>query len=99
MSERGMTHVVAEPDRLDEILVQAQPAGDDARDSRCLERVRHPRSEVIALRVDENLCLALEAAKRLRMDDPVTIALERRTQLAIILLAEAAAPPVRTNRN
>jgi hypothetical protein len=38
--ERRMPEVVAEPDRLDEILVQLQRAGDAAGDARRLERVR-----------------------------------------------------------
>ena len=56
----------------------AQRPRDDARDGGRLERVRHPRAVVVALGVDEDLCLALQPAERLRVDDPVAVALERR---------------------
>ncbi len=78
VSERRVTHVVTEADRLDEILVQLERPRHDARDRRRLERVRHARAVVVALGVDEDLRLALQAAKRLRVDDAVTVALERR---------------------
>ena len=59
MTERRVAHVVAEADRLDEVLVQPKRAGDDARDRGRLERVRHPRAVVVALRVDEDLVFPL----------------------------------------
>ena len=76
--ERRVTRVVAEPDRLDEILVQREGPGDDAGDAGRLERVGHPRPVVVAGRVDEDLRLALQPAERLGVDDPVAVALERR---------------------
>ena len=48
--ERRVTEIVAEPDRLDEILVQAERAGDAAGDAGRLERVREPGAEVVAAR-------------------------------------------------
>ena len=53
-------------------------ARDDARDAGRLERVRHPRAVVVARRVDEDLRLALQAPERLRVEDPVAVALKRR---------------------
>ena len=44
----GVCRGRAQPDRLDEILVQAERAGDPARDARRLERVGEARSEVVA---------------------------------------------------
>ena len=78
VAERRMAHVVAEPDRLDEVLVQPQRPRDDAGDPGRLERVRHARAVVVAGRVDEDLRLALQAAERLRVEDAVAVALERR---------------------
>ncbi len=85
MPERRVAHVVPEPDRLDEILVQPERPRDDARDRRRLERVGHPRAVVVALGVDEDLRLPLQPPERLRVDDAVAIALELRADLAWLL--------------
>ena len=83
--ERRVAEIVAEPDRLDEVLVQPQRARDAARDARRLERVREPRAEVVALGIDEDLRLVAQPAERLRVDDAVAVALERRAQPALLL--------------
>ncbi len=88
--ERRMSGVVAEADRLDEVFVEPQRARDDARDRRGLERVRDARAVVVARRVDEDLRLALEAAERLRVDDPVAVALEGRPDRRFLLRLAAA---------
>src|SRR6266508_5156625 len=77
VAERWVPEVVAEPDRLDEILVEPKRAGDAPRDPRRLERVREPGSVVVALRRDEDLGLVHQPAEGLRMDDAVAVALER----------------------
>ena len=51
VAERRVPEIVAEPDRLDEVLVQPQRARDDARDSGRLERVRQARAVVVAVGV------------------------------------------------
>ena len=91
VTERRVAGVVAEADRLDEVLVEPQRAGDDPRDRGRLERVRHPRPVVVALRVDEDLRLSLQAPERLRVDEPVAVALERRADAARLLGLGAAA--------
>ncbi len=85
VTERRVAGVVPEPDRLDEVLVQPQRPRDDARDRGRLERVGHPRAVVVALRVDEDLCLPLQAPERLRVDEAVAIALKRRSDGARLL--------------
>ena len=97
VAERRVPHVVAEPDRLDEVLVQPQRPGDDPRDRGRLERVRHPRPVVVALRVDEDLRLPLQPPERLRVDDPVAVALERRPHGALLLRRVPAARLVRAH--
>ena len=97
MAERRVPHVVAEPDRLDEVFVESQCTRHDARDPGRLERVGHPRAVVVARRIDEDLCLALQPPKRLRMQDPVTIALERGPQTAIVFRQESSTCLVRTD--
>ncbi len=83
--ERRVAHVVPEPDRLGQILVQPQRPRDDARDRRRLERMGHPRPVVVALGVDEDLRLPLQAPERLRVDDAVAVPLERRAHAARLL--------------
>ena len=89
--ERRVPHVVAQANRLREVLVQAQRPRDAARDGGRLERVCHPRPEVVARRVDEDLGLALQPAKWLRVEDAIAVTLERRPHEALVLLARAPA--------
>ena len=95
MAERRVTHVVTEADRLGEILVQLQGPRDAAGDPGRLERVGHARAEMVAGRVDEDLGLPFQPPERLRVQDPVAIALERRAHAALVLLARAPARLVR----
>ncbi len=85
VAERRVPEVVAKPDRLDQVLVEPQRAGNRARDLRDLERVGQPRAVVVAARRDEHLRLVLEASERLAVHDPVAIALKRRPQAAVRL--------------
>ena len=89
MPERRVAEVVAEADRLDEILVQAERAGDAARDAGRLERVGQARAEVVVRGIDPDLSLVAEPAERLGMDDPVAVTLERRPQAARFFFARA----------
>jgi hypothetical protein len=73
--EGRVSHVVPEADRLDEVLVQPQRPGNDARDRRRLECVRHACAVVVAGRVDEYLRLPLQTPERLRVDDAVPVLL------------------------
>ena len=75
----------------------AQRARDDARDAGRLERVGHARAVVVAGRVDEDLRLALQPAERLRVEDAVAVALERRADAALLLGAGAPARLVRAH--
>src|SRR5262249_44223109 len=75
VTERRMSQVVGEADRLDEILVQLERARDRARDLRDLERVREPRAIQIALVVHEHLRLVDEPAERGCVDHAIAVAL------------------------
>ena len=90
--ERRVAEVVAEPDRLGQVLVQPERPGHVAGDPAGLERVREPGAVVVALRRDEHLGLVLEPPERLRVDDPVAVALERRAVRRVGLLARRAGP-------
>jgi hypothetical protein len=98
VAEGRVPHVVSEPDRLRQVLVESQRSGNHTRDSSRLQRVRHPRSVMVTGRVDEHLRLAFEPSKRLRVQDPVAVALKRRPDEALVLVAKPTARPVRTNR-
>ncbi len=91
VAERRMPHVVAEADRLGEILVQPQRPRHDARDARRLEGVGDAGAVVVSRRVDEDLRLPFQAPERLRVDDPVAVALKRRADAAFFLGPLAAA--------
>src|SRR5262245_23453926 len=77
MAERRVAEIVGERHGLAEILVEAERTADGAGDLRHLQRMREPRPEVIALVIDEDLRLVLQAAERRRMDDAVAVALKR----------------------
>jgi hypothetical protein len=87
--EGRVAEVVPERDRLGQVLVQRQGPRDRARDPGRLERVREPRSVVVALGRDEHLRLVLEAPERLRVHDPVAVALERRAHRRVLLRPRA----------
>ena len=98
VAERRVPEVVAERDRLGQVLVQAERAGDAAGDLRDLDRVRQARAEVVALVGDEDLRLVLEPAERARVDDAVAVArvLGPRVARASGATARAGARPARS---
>ena len=96
--ERGVAHVVPEADRLGQVLVQAQGARDHPGDSGRLERMGHPGPVVITGGIDEDLRLPFQPPERLRMEDAVAVALERRTDEALLLCALTTTRRVRAHR-
>src|SRR5919108_3576646 len=83
VAERRMAQVVPQADGLREVLVQAERARDVASDPAGLERVRKASAVVIAFGSDEDLRLVLQAPERLRVHDPVAVALERRAVVRV----------------
>ncbi len=77
VSKGRMPEVVAEPDRLDQILVQRQGPRHGARDRGHLEGVRQARAVMVAQGRHEHLGLVCQTPKRLAVNDPVAIALKR----------------------
>ena len=86
-----MAEVVRERQRLRQILVEAERAGDRAGDLRDLERMGQPRAEMVALVVDEDLRLVLQPPKGVGVDDAVAVALERRAERIVRLGVDAPA--------
>src|SRR4051794_14847301 len=76
MTEWGVPEIVPEPDGLDQIFVQPKRAPDRAGDLSDLECVGEPRPIVIPRRCDEDLRFVHQPSERLRMDDPVPVALK-----------------------
>ena len=87
VAEGRVAEVVRQRQRLGEILVEAERAGERAGDLADLDRMGEPGAVVVALVEDEDLGLVLEAAEGARMDDAVAVALElaagRRGRLAV----------------
>jgi hypothetical protein len=95
-----MPEIVGEAHRFHQIAVdmeiaaqwcapRAHVGADGTADLRDLHRVGQPRAVEIILAGKKHLCLRLQLAKRMRMDDPIPIHLKRR---AIITLSAAAQP-------
>ncbi len=76
VAERRVAEVVAERDRLGQVLVQPERASERPGDLSDLERVRETHPVVVADRREEDLRLVLEPSERLAVNDAVTVALE-----------------------
>ncbi len=87
--EGRVAEIVAQPDRLDEVLVQPQRPRHGARDRGHLERVSETRAVVVATGRHEDLRLVLQAPEGLAVHDAVAVALEGSAQLAVRLLPRA----------
>ena len=73
MTERRMSEIVPKRDRLREILVEPERAGERARDLGNFEGMREARAVVVALVEDEHLGLVGQPPERRRMDNPIAI--------------------------
>ena len=98
VAEGRVTEIVAQADRLRQVLVEPECARDDTGDPGRLQRVRHSRAVVVAGRVDEDLRLPLEPPEGLRVQDAVPVALERRPDAALLLGTSTTARLVRAHR-
>jgi hypothetical protein len=76
MAERRMAEIVGERQRLGQILVESERAGERARHLGDFERVGEPGAVMVALVEDEDLGLVLEPPERGGMDDAVAVAAE-----------------------
>src|SRR5579862_3681127 len=75
MTEWCVPEIVRKAERFGEILIDCQHTCNRPGDLRHLERMGQPRAVIIALVLDEDLGLVLQAAKSGGMDDTVTVAL------------------------
>ena len=74
MAERRMAEIVGKRQRLGQVLVGVEVAGERAGDLRHFERVGEARTVVIAFVIDEDLGLVVEPAEGGRVQDAVAIA-------------------------
>ena len=77
MAERRVAEVVGQRQRLGQVLVEPELAGQRAGDLGDFQRMGQPGAVVIALVEHEHLGLVLEPAEGGGMDDPVAVAPER----------------------
>ena len=98
MAERRMAEIVGERQRLGEIFVEPERAGERARHLRDFERMGEPGAVMVALVEHEDLGLVLEPAEGGRMDDAVAVAAEGAAALADGLGMEPAAALARIAR-
>src|SRR5690606_16483498 len=76
VAEGGVPQIVGQGDGFQQVLVEAQHAGDGAADLGNLQRVGEAGAEQVALVVDEDLGLVLQPAEGGAVDDTVAVALE-----------------------
>jgi len=76
VAEGGMAQVMGQADGFGQVLVDRQGAGDGAADLGDLQRMRQAGAVVVALIVDEDLGLVLQAAEGSGVQDAVAVALE-----------------------
>ncbi len=87
--ERWVAQVVAEGNRFRQLLVEPQHLGNAAGNLRDLQSVRQTGAVVVTSRGKEHLRLVLEPAERLRVDDPIAVALKHRTNRILRLWAQS----------
>ena len=73
MAKWGVTEIVPERDRFDEIFVELKGAGDRAGYLHDFQRVRETGSIVIRGRRNEDLRLVHQAAETLGVEDTITV--------------------------
>ena len=76
VTEGRVAEVVAERDRLGEVFVEPERAGDRAGDLRDLKRVRKACAVVVAFGRKKHLRLMRQATERLAVNDAVAVPLE-----------------------
>ncbi len=82
MAEWRVAEIVSERQRLGEVFVEREPAGERARDLRHFKCMGQPGPVMVAFVEHEDLGLVLEPAERGGMDDAVAVAAEGAAALA-----------------
>ena len=91
VAEWGMPQIVPQRYRLGQIFVQRERPRDGARKAADLQRVGQARAVVVALRLEKDLRLVLEAAERFGVGDTVDIPLKAGADAAFVFGRKASA--------
>ena len=78
---------MAQSDSLGQVLVESQSPGNGAGDAVDLQGVGHPGAVVVPLRLEEDLSLVLETAKRLTVHNAVDVPLKAGADGTLLFLA------------
>ena len=95
VAEGRMAEIMGQRNRLGQILVQLQGAGNGAGNLRDLQRMRQTRPVMVAFRRQKHLRFVLEPSERFAMQHPIAIPLKRGTVIAGEFLP---VPPLGTGR-
>ncbi len=90
VTEGGMSQVMRQADRLDQVLVAAEGTGDGPADLGDFQRVGQAGAEVVAFVVDEDLGLVFQPPEGRGVQDAVPVALERGAVFGFVV--EVGAP-------
>ena len=88
VAEGSVAQVVAQGDRLGQVLVEHQRPGDRAGQARDLQGVGQAGAVMVALRLKEDLGLVLQAPEGFRVGDAVHVPLEAGADRAGLLRAQ-----------
>ena len=86
MSERRVSEIVAERDRLHQIFIQPQSLCDRPGILGNLQRMRQPGPVMVSAGQKKDLCLLLQPPECLAVEDPVPVSLEDRADITLWLL-------------
>jgi len=89
--KRRMSDIMRERHRFSQVFIEPKRSSDGARNLDNFQRMREPRSVMIALMRHENLRFLLQTAKSRGMDNSVAIALKRRPGRGLWLINEPSA--------
>ena len=84
MAERSVTKIMSQGDRFSQIFIQAQGFGDRSGVLRHLQRVRHARSVMVAVRRQKDLGLILKSSEGFAMKDTVPVPLKNRPDVTLL---------------
>jgi hypothetical protein len=91
MAERRMPDVMSERNRANQVTIQSERTSNHLRQIADVLNVFHARTDVVVLRIEEDLCLVSKSAERHRVNNPSDVALVSRANSALAFGTRAAA--------
>jgi hypothetical protein len=90
MSKGRVPKVMCQADGFNQVFIASQGARQCPSNLRYFDGMRQPGSEIIALKIDEDLCFVFQAAEGSGVDDSIPIALEGRPVFGLMVKVSAA---------